>query len=37
MTTVDEQLENIPNPDEAGLIRYFEAPADEPNPAEESK
>ena len=26
----------IPNPDEAGLIPYFEAPADEPNPAEES-
>ena len=33
----EEQLENIPNPDEAGLIPYFEAPADEPNPAEESK
>lgn len=27
----------IPNPDVAGLIPYFEAPADEPNPAEESK
>lgn len=22
----------IPNPDAAGLIPYFEAPADEPNP-----
>ena len=30
----DEQLENIPNPDAEGLIPYFEAPADEPNPAE---
>jgi hypothetical protein len=36
MATV-EQLENIPNPDAAGLIPYFDAPADEPNPAEESK
>lgn len=27
----------IPDPDAAGLIPYFEAPADEPNPAEESK
>ena len=33
----DEQLDKIPNPDAAGLIPYFEAPADEPNPAEESK
>jgi hypothetical protein len=36
MPTV-EQLENIPDPDAAGLIPYFDAPADEPNPAEESK
>lgn len=28
MTTVDEQLENIPNPDAAGLIPYFEPPVD---------
>lgn len=34
---LEEQLENIPNPDAAGFIPYFEAPADEPNPAEESK
>jgi hypothetical protein len=27
----------IPDPDAAGLIPYFDAPADEPNPAEESK
>jgi hypothetical protein len=27
----------IPNPDAEGLIPYFQAPADEPNPAEESK
>jgi hypothetical protein len=26
----------IPNPDAEGRIPYFEAPADEPNPAEES-
>ena len=32
----EEQLENIPNPDADGLIPYLEAPADEPNPAEES-
>lgn len=35
MTTETEPT--IPNPDTAGLIPYFEAPADEPNPAEESK
>jgi hypothetical protein len=28
----EEQLENIPNPDAASLIPYFDAPADEPNP-----
>ena len=33
----EEQLENIPNPDEAGLIPSFEAPADEPNPAEDAQ
>jgi hypothetical protein len=33
----DEQLENIPNADAVGRIPYFEPPADEPNPAEESK
>ena len=27
----------IPDPDAAGLIPYFEPPADEPNPAEKSK
>jgi hypothetical protein len=27
----------IPNPDADGRIPYFEAPADEPNPAEEAK
>jgi hypothetical protein len=32
MTTVDEVLDNIPNPDAADLIPYFEPPADEPNP-----
>ena len=36
MPTVDEVL-NIPNPDADGLIPYFEAPADEPNPAEDSE
>jgi hypothetical protein len=35
--TAENQLEKIPNPDADGLIPYFEAPADEPNPAEESK
>jgi hypothetical protein len=30
--TTDEQIDNIPDPDAAGLIPYFEAPADEPNP-----
>lgn len=33
----EEQLENIPNPDAAGLIPYFEAPVDEPNPAEDAQ
>jgi hypothetical protein len=28
---------SIPDPDAAGLIPYFEAPADEPNPAEDSE
>jgi hypothetical protein len=32
-----EQLDNIPNPDAEGRIPYFEAPADEPNPAEDSE
>jgi hypothetical protein len=27
----------IPDPDAAGRIPYFEAPADEPNPAEDSE
>jgi hypothetical protein len=27
----------IPNPDAAGLIPYFEPPADEPNPAEDAQ
>jgi hypothetical protein len=27
----------IPDPDAAGLIPYFDAPADEPNPAEDSE
>jgi hypothetical protein len=27
----------IPDPDAAGLIPYFDAPADEPNPAEEAQ
>jgi hypothetical protein len=27
----------IPDPDAAGLIPYFEPPADEPNPAEDSE
>lgn len=35
--TTENSLQDIPNPDAAGLIPYFEAPADEPNPAEESK
>lgn len=33
----DEAFQDIPNPDAAGLIPYFDAPADEPNPAEEPK
>jgi hypothetical protein len=27
----------IPDPDAAGLIPYFDAPVDEPNPAEEAQ
>jgi hypothetical protein len=30
--TDQESLEEIPNPDAVGLIPYFEAPVDEPNP-----
>lgn len=32
-----EDVTNIPNPDTAGLIPYFEPPADEPNPAEDAQ
>jgi len=35
--TDQEQLEDIPNPDALGLIPYFEAPDDEPNPDDRSE
>lgn len=34
---MSETEPTIPDPDAAGLIPYFEAPADEPNPAEDAQ
>jgi len=35
--TTEKDISNIPDPDAAGLIPYFEPPADEPNPAEDAQ
>jgi hypothetical protein len=34
---MSETEPTIPNPDAAGLIPYFEAPVDEPNPSEDAQ
>jgi hypothetical protein len=35
--TTEKDINNIPDPDAAGLIPYFEAPVDEPNPSEDAQ
>ena len=35
--TTEKDINNIPDPDAAGLIPYFEPPVDEPNPSEDAQ